>query len=949
MIAFLAPAQVFFEGLVNGLIYGLVGMGIVIIHRSTKVINFAVGAMGLPGAVLFALLVLQYHFPFWLALVISLLAGTAFATAIELIVIRRLFAAPRVTVLVATIGISQVALATALSLPKIDDVAVAYPRAIDSSFTIGSVNVTGPNLTVLVIVPLLAAALGWLMSGTSFGRRVNASADNSDLARLSGVSPKLVSTIVWTIGGFIATISIILIASRVGNVTKVATLGPATLARGLIVAVIAGLASFPRAVIAGIAVGVVEAVVGFHSIMQPGRIDLLILLTVLVVVYLQSRADTSRERATFSFVPKAKPIPPAIAGRWWVRNLGRIFFVVLLAIGIAAPLIVSTPSKVYLYTLILCFALAALSVSVITGWLGQLSLGQMAFAGLGALGAAALVRGLSLDIGLPGGNVVNVAIEPLTVPLAALLMAIVCAGVAAVIGVGALRVRGLLLGVTTFVFAYACEQYLFRLDIFTGGMQPPVRMPRGYFGSWDLTNQRTYFWLVLAIFAAVVSVVARLRRRGPGRTMLAVRDNADSAAAYTVALTRTRLSGYALAGGMAGLAGGLLGALTQNINTKELFVVGDSLDVVAIAVIGGLGSITGPLVGALWVKGLPAFFPGNDLVPLFSSGIGLLILLLYVPGGLAQIGYLLRDALFARVAARASEPEPRPRASLPARVRERAALPAEVPALAVQDVHVNFGGIKAVDGVDLTVAQGEIVGLIGTNGAGKSTVLNAIGGFVPATGTMQVLGREVSGLATHKRARAGLGRTFQAATLFPELTVEETLLVALEARRRSSLLATALALPTAGAKERRNVADATDVIDFLGLGRYAQSTIGTLSTGTRRIVELAALLALDARMLCLDEPTAGVAQRETEAFGPLIRAIRDQLDASILVIEHDMPLVMGMSDRIYCLERGRVIAEGPPHEVRENPQVIASYLGTDERAINRSGQGAAAGTGDHDE
>jgi ABC-type branched-subunit amino acid transport system ATPase component/ABC-type branched-subunit amino acid transport system permease subunit len=954
------PGQVLFDGVVTGLVYGLLAMGIVLVHRSTRVINFAVAGLGLPGVVLFAMLVVRYHVPYWPALLLALLAGTAFATVMELIVVRRLFRAPRVILLVATIGITQVATAVALSLPRGDDVDRTFPQGFTVARSIGSITVAGADQLVLVAVPIVAAALGWLLTRTAFGRRVEASADNPDLARLSGVSPKTSSTIVWAIAGLVATISMILIAGQVGSVSRVSTLGPATLSRALIVAVIAGLASFPRAVVAGVVVGVVQAAVSYHSLADPGRIDSLLLLTVLVVVIWETRRGGPEERAVFSFAARARPIPPEIADRWWVRHHGRILFVVAVALGAAVPLVVSTPSRIVLYGTVLTMALVALSVSIVTGWSGQLSLGQMAFAGIGALGAATLVRGGTLTTPSIGGWRIVASNDPLTLPFAALVMAVICGLVAAIIGVGALRVRGLLLGVSTFVFAYACQQYLFRLHIFTGGMTPPIRLPRGRFGPWDLTTQRTYYWVVLAAVALVVSIVARIRRRGPGRKMVAVRDNPDTAAAYTVGRTVTRLSGYALSGAIAGFAGALLGGISQNINTNQLFVVADSLEVVAIAVIGGLGSISGPILGALWVEGLPAFFPGNDLVPLFTSGIGLLVLLLYFPGGLVQIGYGLRDAVFSWAARRATTRATARAASeaevtaptgakvrtLPARTRRPADHPDgkdgdgnATPALVATDVRVRFGGIEAVAGVDLTVARGEVVGLIGTNGAGKSTLLNAIGGFVPATGRIEVDGTDVSSLAAHRRARTGLGRTFQAATLFPELTVRETLLVAMEARRRSSIWATALALPQAGRAERRNVAEADELIDFLGLGRYADATIGTLSTGTRRIVELAGLLALDARVLCLDEPTAGVAQRETEAFGPLILAIRRELDASVLVIEHDMPLIMSMSDRVYCLDAGRVIAEGPPAGVRHDPAVVASYLGTDARAIERSDAG----------
>jgi ABC-type branched-subunit amino acid transport system ATPase component len=229
-----------------------------------------------------------------------------------------------------------------------------------------------------------------------------------------------------------------------------------------------------------------------------------------------------------------------------------------------------------------------------------------------------------------------------------------------------------------------------------------------------------------------------------------------------------------------------------------------------------------------------------------------------------------------------------------------------------------------------------VVGLIGTNGAGKSTLMNAVGGFVPSRGKIEILGRDATGLSAARRARLGLGRTFQSADLFPDMTVLETVRVSLEARERATLPATILSLPGARRLERRKRAEADDLIAFFGLARYQDHFIDELSTGTRRIVELACLIGLEARVLCLDEPTAGVAQRETEAFAPLVLRIREELRASVLVVEHDMPFIMGISDRVYCLEAGEIIAEGVPDHVRHDPAVVSSYLGTDERAIERS-------------
>jgi len=335
---------------------------------------------------------------------------------------------------------------------------------------------------------------------------------------------------------------------------------------------------------------------------------------------------------------------------------------------------------------------------------------------------------------------------------------------------------------------------------------------------------------------------------------------------------------------------------------------------------------------------------------LLSSSIGLLAILLYFPRGLNQISYDVRDAVLAwadrRFGKDAPAPEPVPRrpavASRPVSEREETG----APSLAVSDLRVAFGGNRAVNDVSLTVRQGEIVGLIGSNGAGKSTLMNAVGGFVTASGSVRLGNEEVGDKASAHRAALGLGRTFQSATLFPELTVTETLLVAL-GDQRTGAVSTALALPGATRQSRRERAEVADLIELLGLTHWRDHHIGDLSTGTRRVVELAGLLALKAKVLCLDEPTAGLAQRETEAFGPLIVNVQRQLGASVLLIEHDMPLIMGISDRVYCLEAGAVIAEGAPKDVRDNPRVIASYLGTDERAINRSGATTsdAAGAG----
>jgi ABC-type branched-subunit amino acid transport system ATPase component/branched-subunit amino acid ABC-type transport system permease component len=935
-----------FQGFVNGLVVALLALGVVLVYRSTRVINFAVGDLGVPAAATLGAMVAVYDWPFWPAAICALAIGTLSGTIVELAVIRRLFRAPRVIVLVATIGVAQLCQAITLTLPEYEDElrGKGYPTAISGRWEPGwGVVVSGPQLTILIVAPLMCAALWFLLARTRFGESVRATATNADLARLTGVSPKTVSTLVFTVAGFISTLSVLMIAADRSTSARLIDIGPNTLLRAMAAALIGGMVSFPRAALGAVLIGVGESLIFFNWPAESGLADFVLFLVVLLLVARGSRTEGGGE--SFSFAPRVETVPERLRSLRLVRVMPFVLPGVAGVVAVAAPFVITQPSRHFLYASVLAVAVCAVSVSVLTGWAGQLSLGQMAFAGIGALGAAAFARGASMDVGWGDHRLIKGSLPSIPFGVAILLGAILATLVATAVGLGALRVRGLRLAVATMAFAIAAQQYILHRPFFSvdGGLN--VRFRRGHLGPVDLGDrQRWYYWFTLAVLAAVLLLVGRLRRSGVGRSIIGVRENEAAAAACTISPARTKLVAFGVAGAVAGLGGALLGGLVETIGYSERFFrVSDSLALVSMVVIGGLGTTAGPVIGAIWVVGLPAFWPDNDLVPLFTSSIGLLVLLLYVPGGFVQMGYGIRRAIF-RVLERRLPPEAAKsvHAPPPALTRVSARGPSTAnpdgTLLRATDLTVHYGGLLAVNAVSMHVRPGEVVGLIGTNGAGKSTLLNAIGGFVPARGRVELLGRDVSRLPAPRRAAAGLGRTFQAATLFPELTVRETVLLALEARGRTSLTATTLFLPGARRTERRRRAEAAELIDFLGLGRYADRFVAELSTGTRRIVELTTVLAVAPRVICLDEPTAGVAQREAEAFGPLILSVRKELDASLVVIEHDLPLIMAISDRVYCMEAGTVIAEGTPSAVRHDPRVVASYLGTDERAMQRSGE-----------
>ena len=988
-------------GAVTGLAYAALAAGFVLVYRSTGVLNLAHGEIGAFGAALFVLLLAGYSFGYWLAFALAVLAGAAVAMTAELTVVRRLFRSPRLVLLIATVGLGKIVAFGKLSLPS-----VITPGPIAAPFDAvwtptAHIRLQAREITVLIVVPVLIAALAWFMARTRFGLAVRASASNPDTARLYGISPRRTSTVVWTVSGAFAAATAILLAPLQGvNAAQAGTAAIAEplLLRVLVVSLLARMRSLPGVLAGGVVVGVAEQLVRANApSADRSVVDLYLFAAVLVAVLVAVRGG--RADGGWSLSPRSRTATAAAGSPWWARRIDALGLAGLFALLAALGLWLSSSSALFAWTGIVLFAMVALSLSVLTGWAGQLSLGQYAFVGLGGMTVVGLTRGH--DIPVP----FDLFDLSLSLPWGAAVAAATGVGVAAAVLVGlpALRVRGLFLAVTTLAFAVASASWLLTQDFFTGGTSTPrpVAPPVVGLGPVEIdfgASRRSFYFLCLGSLVVVAVVVARLRRTGIGRCWIAVRDNEEAATAATVSPTRMKLSAFAVAGGIAAYSGGLLVTLLPGLQPATLFGAGESIVVVATAIIGGLGSVAGPILGGLWVRGIPQAAPDelDSLVRLVTSDIGLLVLLMYLPGGLLSVIHWARDAIIARVSrpllsapaesaapsaagsadpaagpvAASEQPDSEAREFRPAAANRQAGgwhggqvLPLRgetapvtgpagrttlepeasseredvAPALEARGVTVRFGGNVAVDDVSITVRRGELVGLIGANGAGKSTLFNAISGFVPASGRVLVMGRDVTRRRAPARHALGLGRGFQAARLYPELSVRESVMVALEARRRSRLLASATGLPPSPASERRKRAEADEIVDYLGLGRYADSLVADLSTGTRRIVELGCLLAAQARVLLLDEPTAGVAQRETEAFGPLIAEVRDELGAAAVVIEHDMGLVMGISDRIYCLESGSVIAEGPPAAVRADPRVIASYLGTDERAIRRSG------------
>ncbi len=939
MFALTYSNDILFDALMQGLVYALVAFGLLLIYRATGVINFAHGQIGAFGGYTMALLQIRYDIPYGLSLPVALLSGMLLGVAAEL-ALRRLFNQPRLLLFVATLGLTQVIQLVQLRLPIPEEEAtsVSYPVLISGTWDVAGITVSGPQLSVLLVVPALMLFLGWLFQRSSFGMQVRATADNLPAAQLAGISVRAVSTKVWALAGLLATLSTLLIAPlQGGSIGVVSTaLGPKLLLLSLVAAMVGRMRSFGWTLVGGLLVGVLDRFLVTWSQTKdvPTGANIAVLFLLLVIVLFTVGRKQAMNDDPWSLTAKVRAAHAELTRHPLYRTLSVLGVACLLGIALVVPSQLDKPTDVLRFAAIPLYLIVALSVTVLTGWAGQLSLGQFGFVALGSYltiyYANQLNYFVALAIGVAWGAVVALAV-----------------------GIPALRLRGLYLAVVTLGFGLAVRSWFVIAEKFApesgGGAKLNVNRREGFdllFWTVKGNDFDGVYWFCL--FAAIVCIILvwRIRRTGIGRSIIAVRDNENSAAAYTVSPPRAKLLAFSISGSLAALAGGLLPLTAINGQFKVdplMFDFTESLRIVAIAIVGGVSSITGAILGTLLIVGLPTVFNGTKQVELFASGVGMLVVLLYLPGGLISVVHSARDNLLSWLARRTNwKPSVREQGAAVTTLRSGVAAGsapstgATAPPLVVNELTVSFGGRTVVDRVSLRVEAGQIVGLIGTNGAGKTTIMNAVSGFVPSVGRVELFGEDVSTMAAHRRARLGQGRAFQNARLFGSLTARETIMVALEARQRSLLIPSLLALPPSPGSERRKRREADEILTYLGLGRYSDSLMAELSTGTRRIVELGSLIALDTKLMLLDEPTAGVAQKETEAFGPLIKAVRADLGAAILIIEHDMPMVTSISDRIYCLEAGRVIAEGTPAEVIANPAVIASYLGTDERAIQRS-------------
>jgi ABC-type branched-subunit amino acid transport system ATPase component/ABC-type branched-subunit amino acid transport system permease subunit len=558
-------------------------------------------------------------------------------------------------------------------------------------------------------------------------------------------------------------------------------------------------------------------------------------------------------------------------------------------------------------------AAAALSLNILMGYAGQVSLGHFAFLGAGAF-ASGIITGAE-RLALPFLIAVGVA-------------AAAGAGLAFLVGLPALRLRGLSLAVATIFLAFAAEESLFRAHWISRGAAG-ASLPRPQINTFIFTNNGDYLAVLLVMFIAIWWIDMNVTSSKLGRAFHAIRTNESVAAAFGVDVTRYKLLAFTVSGALAGVAGAMYGHLYGNVNS-EAFNYRQSLLLVIIVVLGGLGSRVGVTVAAAFYAVFPLVLDRFFETNLLDLIIGAALLMYTVsrhPGGLAEV---FRDARERRAkgAEQPSDEEP----PMPALPRLDAAPRANGNAgdivLSASEVTVHFGGVAALTDAGVDVPRGKIVGLIGPNGAGKTTLFNAISGVItPEAGHISLFGRDVTNLPAHARARLGLGRSFQLIGLAKDLSVTENLLLAQHQLATYDPASALLRLPRASRVERELGERARSAIEALGFDRYADTPVQNLSHGQQRIVEIGCLLVTAPEILMLDEPSAGMSPALVENLADRLKEMRDELGKTILLIEHNVPLVLDVCDELWVLDAGAVIANGDPKRVVGDRDVVDAYLG----------------------
>ncbi len=598
-----------------------------------------------------------------------------------------------------------------------------------------------------------------------------------------------------------------------------------------------------------------------------------------------------------------------------ILNLFSLLFFYLLVVALTFSGGMSDYLSNILVTVCITVIMTA-SLNVTTGLLGQLALGHAGFMAVGAYVSAIFTRTAALDFGL-------------SFPISLLLGGMAAALFGMLIGIPALRLQGDYLAIITLGFGEIIRVIIENLSVTGGakGLSGITRMVRA-FSQDSAVSSVIQFTFVFLITVLIIASIFTLGRSRHGRAIISIRENAIAAEATGIPTTKYKLLAFTIAAFFAGIAGGLFAHQTSIINAK-MFGFNKSIEYLVIVVLGGMGSITGSIIASVVLISLPEVLRAFSEYRLVIYSLMLILMMLFRPSGLMGTrefsmleAWEGMERFFRRLFKQKSSQTRMP-------FQPRYDVWEGKPVLETFSLGIAFGGLKAAEKIDLRLMDNEIVGLIGPNGAGKTTVFNLLTGvYAPTEGQVVLLGKPINGKMTHQITQDGIARTFQNIRLFKSMTALENIKVAFHSRMHYSPLSGILRNAQCLSEERGIDIRARELLRVFDMEDLAEVRAGSLPYGKQRKLEICRALASNPKVLLLDEPAAGMNPSETVELMQTIKTIRHQFSVAILLIEHDMRLVMGICERIYVLNYGRVIAQGSPEEIRSNPEVIAAYLGT---------------------
>ncbi|CAN5684251.1 hypothetical protein BH10ACT3_BH10ACT3_15530 [soil metagenome] len=633
-IWFPMPTGAVLSGVILGLLGALGAIGMALVWRANRIVNFAQGDLGALPATLAVLLVTLAGLPWLVGVTLGLVAAMVVGLLADLLVIRRFFRAPRLQLTVATLGLAQILAFGALLLPKLWDAGPAIrtmPAPFDYSFSVGGVAFDANDLIALLVAPVLMILVAVLLRVTDTGVAVRAAADRVDRASTLGIPVRRLEAQIWVLATGLAYVSMVLTAG-VTSLPFGLGLGLSVVLRALTALVVGRMTHLVAIAVTAISLGVLETGVRWNTgdafLVSP------ILAALIIVALLLQRRGTGRgerdDSSSWDSLGEVRSIPPAIARLREVR-LGRAALVVVCAaVVVGLPPLLGTNGQLKAGVIVV-FAMIGLSVVVLTGWAGQVSLGQMAFVGVGASVGA--------------WSTVDQGWDPLT---SMLIAGPIGAVVAVLVGLPALRLRGLYLAVTTLALSVAASEWVFSnraVDWIPEGSFPrPALLHRV-----DLNSPLRLYYFALVVLAIAVIALRRVRRSRTGRVLLALRDNEPGVAAYGVDPTRAKLTAFAMSGCVASVAGVVL-VIHQAAFRDVSYGADESLAVFAATVVGGLGSLLGAVLGAVFQRGSQWLLPAPWSV--LATGLGVLVVLVSMPDGLGGLVFRIRDRALAFAARR---------------------------------------------------------------------------------------------------------------------------------------------------------------------------------------------------------------------------------------------------------------------------------------------------------